>query len=75
MFGISRDTLEYLKETYKPGTRVVCNYMSDPYHPVPTGTKGTVRSVDDMGTIHVSWDNGSSLGIVAMEDSCSVIES
>ena len=28
----------------------------------PVGTQGTVRFVDDIGTVHVSWDNGSSLG-------------
>ncbi len=26
----------------------------------PVGTKGTVRGVDDIGSIMVSWDNGSS---------------
>ena len=25
---------------------------------------GTVRSVDDTGTVFVSWDNGSGLGVV-----------
>ncbi|QBX15554.1 hypothetical protein Javan191_0023 [Streptococcus phage Javan191] len=29
----------------------------------PTGTKGTVRGVDDIGSIMVSWDNGSSLSL------------
>ena len=36
----------------------------------PLGTKGTVVAVDDIGTIHVKWDNGSSLGIVLGEDLC-----
>jgi hypothetical protein len=34
----------------------------------PAGCMGTVRMVDDIGTIHVSWDNGSSLGVVYGED-------
>ena len=37
--------------------------MDDPYTKIPEGTKGTVLVVDDTGTIHVKWDNGSSLGI------------
>ena len=42
--------------------------MIDPYRPVASGTRGTVRHVDDMGTIHMSWDNGRTLGIVPGED-------
>ena len=37
------------------------------------GTKGTVVCVDDIGTIHVHWDNGSSLGVAYGEDRCRVI--
>ena len=71
MRSISKDTLEILKERYPEGTRVELISMNDPYNTklVP-GCKGTVRLVDDMGTIHVSWDCGSSLGVVYGEDSC-----
>jgi hypothetical protein len=31
-------------------------------------TQGTVDFVDDTGTIHVDWDNGSTLGLVPGED-------
>ena len=34
----------------------------------PVGTKGVVRVVDDAGTIHVNWENGSTLGAVYGED-------
>ena len=54
---------------YPPGTRVECLYMSDPFAPVPSGTKGTVFHVDDMAQIHVNWDNGSSLALNRDEDS------
>lgn len=42
-------------------------------HP-PVGTKGVVEFIDDIGTIHVEWENGSSLGVVYGEDLCKVIE-
>lgn len=61
-----------LKKFYPKGTRVKCNYMADMYG-VPSGTLGTVQFVDDAGTIHVAWDNGSSLGLIEDEDSFEVI--
>ena len=41
---------------------------SDPYTELKPGDRGTVDFVDDIGTIHVVWDNGSTLGLVPGED-------
>ena len=43
--------------------------MDDTQAP-PLGTKGTVVGVDDIGSILVNWDNGSSLNVVYGEDEC-----
>lgn len=43
--------------------------MDDPYSPVPSGTRGTVNAVDDIGQIHMSWDNDRSLALVPGIDS------
>lgn len=59
----------YLKSSYPKGTRVRLDRMGDDPHPIPPGTKGTVVQVDDIGTIHCTFDNGRSLGIVPDEDS------
>lgn len=63
--------LKQLREEYPIGTRVELIHMDDPYNKklVP-GCRGTVRWVDDWGTIHVNWDCGSGLGVVYGEDSC-----
>jgi len=37
--------------------------MDDEFAP-PAGTKGTVVHVDDIGTIHIAWETGSTLGVV-----------
>ena len=63
---------EDIKRRYPEGTRIRLGHMYDA-HAVPEGTLGTVQFVDDMGTIHVSWDNGSSLGLIVEEDDFSVI--
>ena len=57
------------KELYKPGDRIMLECMGDDPRPIPPGTKGTVRVVDDMGTVHCDFDNGRRLGLVPGEDS------
>lgn len=71
MFGVSKETLEHLRKEYPVGCRVELTRMGDPFNTrlVP-GEKGTVMHVDDIGTIHIRWDCGSSLGVVYGEDSC-----
>ncbi len=64
MKTISKEVITMLREKYPAGTRVELVRMDDPYTKLTAGDKGTVRCVDDMGTIHISWDCGSSLGAV-----------
>ena len=52
---------------YPAGTRVRLLYMDDIQAP-PYNTLGTIKNIDDMGTIHVLWDTGSSLGLVSEVD-------
>ena len=66
---ISKETLQALRERYPKGTRVELVQMDDSQAP-PVGTKGTVRGVDDMGSIMVAWDNGSGLNVVYSVDIC-----
>lgn len=64
---ISKEALEALRELYPAGSRVELVHMDDRYAP-PVGTQGTVHFVDDIGTVHVAWDNGSGLGAAYGED-------
>ncbi|MBR5943537.1 MAG: DUF4314 domain-containing protein [Lachnospiraceae bacterium] len=73
MFGAPKQIVERLKKEYPAGTRVELVRMEDPYRKISPGEKGTVTGVDDIGTIHVSWDCGSSLGIAYGEDVCKKI--
>ncbi len=61
--------IERLKEQYPKGTRVELVSMNDPYNKkLKPGDQGTVRLVDDIGTIFVDWDCGSGLGVAYGED-------
>ena len=74
MTSIYPEVLKQLKEYYKPGTKMKLVRMNDPYTHIPAGTVGVVTEVDDLGTIHVVWSNGSTLGVVFGEDECTKIE-
>lgn len=69
----SRETVERIRKQYPVGCRVELLRMDDPKAP-PIGTKGIVRYVDDIGSLGVAWDNGSSLQVVYGEDLCRKLE-
>lgn len=69
----SRETVERIRKQYPVGCRVELIRMDDAQAP-PIGTKGTVRYVDDLGSLGVTWDNGSSLQVVNGEDLCRKLE-
>ena len=71
-----REIVEQVKKEYPKGTRVELVSMNDPFNTklIP-GCQGTVVSVDSIGTIHVAWDCGSTLGVVYGVDACIVVHS
>lgn len=73
MFGIRRETVKRLRREYPVGCRVELVQMDDVQAP-PIGTMGTVRGVDDIGSIMVRWDNGCGLSVAYGEDMCRRID-
>ena len=63
----SKETVERIRAEYPVGSRVELVRMDDVQAP-PPGTKGTVLGVDDIGSLLMKWDNGSSLNVVYGED-------
>ena len=57
------------KALYPKGTRIELQMMGSDPRPIEPGTRGTVDHVDDLGTIHCTFDNGRRLGIIPEEDS------
>jgi hypothetical protein len=71
MKTISKESLAKLRNDFPAGTRIKLVKMNDPYNTtLRFGETGTVIFVDDIGTIHVEWDCGSTLGVVYGEDVC-----
>ena len=65
----SKTVVEVLRRQYPVGTRVELVRMDDPQAP-PIGTMGTVKGVDDIGSIMVAWDNGCGLSVAYGADIC-----
>ena len=55
------------------GDRVRLISTTDQHTTLQPGAVGTVLAVDSLGTVHVQWDNGSSLGLVPGEDRWEVL--
>ena len=67
-----KQDIEQIKNKYPKGTKIESIKMNDTQAP-PTGTVGTVDYVDDIGTIHMIWETGSTLGLVEGEDEFKII--
>lgn len=70
---LEKKTIEELKKKYPIGARVKLIRMNDRQAP-PSGTFGTVNGVDDIGSVLITWDNGSTLNVVFGEDAIEVLK-
>ena len=67
---INKAIVANLREKFPVGCRVELIRMDDVYSWPNPGLRGTVACVDDIGTIHVNWDNGCTLGVLYGVDTC-----
>ncbi|MEA5065798.1 MAG: DUF4314 domain-containing protein [Eubacteriales bacterium] len=64
----SKETVALLRARFPQGCRVELVRMNDPYTNLRPGARGRVDLIDDVGTAHCTWDNGSTLGAAYGED-------
>ena len=65
----SKSYLEQLRKKYPVGTKLQLLSMRNEKYPVLPGTVGEVTHIDDAGSIHMRWENGSSLALIPEIDS------
>jgi hypothetical protein len=55
------------------GRRVRLVLTADPHTRLSPGELGTASFYDDFGTLHVKWDDGSSLGLIPDVDEWEIL--
>lgn len=69
----NKNYLEQLRKQYPVGTKIRLISMRNEKYPILPGTIGEVTHIDDMGSIHMKWQNGSSLALIPEVDSFKVV--
>ena len=69
---LSERQIQRIKEKYPEGTLIRLGNMEGEAR-VPPGCRGRVRLVDDIGQIHMRWENGSCLALNVEVDDFEVI--
>lgn len=71
---INPTALKALRERYPVGARIVLIHMDDPYTSLVPGDTGTITGCDDLGTLQMHWDSGSTLGLIPGVDKFEKLE-
>lgn len=64
--------LDEIRAKFPVGTKVKLIEMKDEQAP-PKGCTGVVSHVDCIGTVHMSWANGSTLGLIPGADKYEIL--
>lgn len=68
----SKEKLTELRKKFPAGAQIRLLCMHDK-QAVPAETIGKVVMVDDAGTVHMNWSNGSTLGLIPDEDKFEIL--
>ena len=70
----TRAQVESIRAKYPAGTKVRMVEMLDDPNPIPSGTVGTVTCVDDIGSVHMKWENSRTLAFIPGVDTVEIIK-
>jgi len=70
----TQEEIRDIKAKFTKDLKVKLIKMYDLYSAPPTGTIGVVDYVDDMGQVHINWENGSTLPLAIEIDDFEVME-
>ena len=65
----SESYLEQLRKKVPCRNEITADFYANEKYPILPGTVGEVTHIDDVGSIHMRWENGSSLALIPEIDS------
>jgi len=69
----SEKEVERLRKVYPAGTQIRLISMAEEPFPLPAGSIGEVEMIDDAGNLHMKWQCGRGLALIAGADTFEVI--
>lgn len=69
-----KNNLEELKKKYPIGSKIKLLEKMEDIQGIKAGQLGILEYIDDEGSLHMRWDNGSGLAIIPETDKFEVIE-
>lgn len=72
---MSLEWLEHKDPMAKIGMRVRLIQMVDDPNPIDGDLEGTIDHIDDLGTLHINWDDGRKLGLIPGVDEYQLLPS
>lgn len=69
----SPEQIKEYKDRFIPGTKIRLIRNCDNEPALPANIEGTVKYVDDIGSVHCKWDNGSSLAFLPYVDEYEIL--
>ncbi|MGL5042628.1 MAG: DUF4314 domain-containing protein [Fusobacteriaceae bacterium] len=70
---MKNESVEQIKQKYPTGTQVQLVHMEGEPH-MKRGLKGIIQKIDDIGQIHIKWENGCTLAINVNKDVFTVLK-
>ena len=71
----SCEEVQRIREQYPVGSTVELIHMDDPHNrSLVPGSIGRITHIDDVGTVFVTWQNGSGLGLIVGVDEFRIIQ-
>lgn len=71
---LTQEEIKVIKDKYVKGTKIKLLKMYAPFTSIPSQELGVIDFVDDIGQIHINWNNGSTLALVPNVDEFEILE-
>ena len=73
MENMPKKLLDFLRDQFPLGSRIMLTEMKADLQPLPPGSTGTLNHIDEAGQFHILWDNGISMALIPGADCFQVL--